>query len=235
LRCAASGIEFSVRETLHEGRQEMKRKSTTVVLAAAICLALQAQVSLPGGTGDSSHEGTVLVPGQENVKPGTTEPLPAEPEARAEELRQRGQCRDAIPIFRQLAAKGDGYEIAEFNLGLCLFDVSKTEADAQRAASLKHEAAECIEEAANNGFPNAQFSLVVIYLDGYGTASDPVEAGKWSLIYHDNSMRVAIGLPDISPELQARLDSVLTDKSWAEAQSRAAAWSPAAQDSDSAN
>jgi hypothetical protein len=44
-----------------------------------------------------------------------------------------------------------------------------------------------------------------------------------------------LGLPDISPELQARLDAALTPKTWADAQSRANAWSPIAQNSGGDN
>jgi hypothetical protein len=39
-------------------------------------------------------------------------------------------------------------------------------------------------------------------------------------------MRLAIGLPDIAPDLKTRLDNTLTEKAWSEAQSRAATWSP---------
>jgi len=70
---------------------------------------------------------------------------------------------------------------------------------------------------------------VSLYLDANGVAGDPVEAGMWSLIYHANGTREVLGLPDISPDLQARLDAVLTAKTWAEAQSRANAWSPISQ------
>jgi hypothetical protein len=75
--------------------------------------------------------------------------------------------------------------------------------------------------------PNAQNGLIAMYLDGQGVAADPVEAGKWSLLYHGNAARRMYGLPDITPALQARLDSVLNEKSWAQAQARADTWSPA--------
>jgi len=147
------------------------------------------------------------------------------PEQRAEELRLAGKCQQAIPIYRHMVALG-GFEIAQFHLGLCLLDVSKTESDAQRAAALKQEAANIIIKAANGGLANAQIQLVSLYLDGIGVPVDPVEAGKWALIYHANGSRFVISLPDISPELQARLDGVLNATSWAEAQSRANSWSP---------
>ncbi len=165
-------------------------------------------------------------PMQEHLPPNFE--LPPEPEAKAEGLRLEGKCQLAIPIFRALAAQGYGYELSQYYLGLCLFDVSKAEPDAQRAMSLKHEAAGWIIKAANSDLPNAENSLVAMYLDGDGVTGDPVEAGKWSLIYHANGQRLALGLPDISPALQARLNSLLSEKTWAEAQARASAWSPLA-------
>ena len=55
---------------------------------------------------------------------------------------------------------------------------------------------------------------------------DPVEAAKWSLIYQENGTRLAIGLPDISEAVEARLDSTMNEESWEAARERAASWSP---------
>jgi hypothetical protein len=152
-------------------------------------------------------------------------------EGTAEDLRLRGKCDEAIPIFRALASRGSGFEIARYNLGLCQLDIAKGAADAQRAASLASEAAANIRKAADGGLPGAQLKLVSLYLDGTGVGADPVEAGKWSLIYHANGTRIVLGLPNVSSELQARLDAALTDKAWAQAQLRADAWQPDAQSS----
>jgi hypothetical protein len=153
--------------------------------------------------------------------------LPPEPEARADGYRLQGRCDVAIPIYRALANQGTGYELAQFNLGRCLLEVAKAAPDSATADGLKREAADWTLKAANDGLPNAQNGLAVLYLDGEGVTADPVEAGKWSLLYHGNAARRMYGLPDVAPALQARLDSVLNEKSWAIAQARAAAWSPA--------
>ena len=127
----------------------------------------------------------------------TTAPrVPLDPEQRAEELRLSGKCEQAIPIYRRMVARG-GFEIAQFHLGLCLLDVSKSESDAKRAAALKAEAAQTIIKAANGGLANAQIQLVTFYLDGTGVPVDPIEAAKWALIYHSNGSRFVISLPDI--------------------------------------
>jgi len=198
----------------------MKSGLAIIILSLTVCLSgpAVAQQGLKGPTGNIDPEG-------ESDTELRTPRLPLDPEQRAEELRLSGKCQQAIPIYRNMVALG-GFEIAQFHLGLCLLDVSKTESDAQRAAALKQEAANIIIKAANGGLANAQIQLVSLYLDGIGVPVDPVEAGKWALIYHANGSRFVISLPDISPELQARLDGVLNATSWAEAQSRANSWSP---------
>ena len=202
----------------------MKHKWAILVLSAALCCALPAQAQM-GGMG---------IPGESPTAgeraPQTTAPdVQSGAEGRAEDLRLRGKCDEAIPIFRAVAGRGAGFEIARYNLGLCLLDIAKAEPDAQRAASLAREGAANIEKAADGSLPGAQLKLVSLYLDGVGVAADPVEAGKWSLIYHANGTRIVLGLPNISSELQARLDAVLTAKTWAQAQSRADAWQPDSQ------
>lgn len=204
----------------------MKSGLAIIILSLTMCLSgpAIAQQGLRGPTGNIDPEG-------ESDTQLRVPRVTLDPEQRAEELRLAGKCQQAIPIYRRMVALG-GFEIAQFHLGLCLLDVSKTEPDAQRAAALKQEAAGIIIKAANGGLANAQIQLVGLYLDGIGVPVDPVEAGKWALIYHGNGSRFVISLPDISPELQARLDGVLNATSWAEAQSRANSWSPPTRDWD---
>ncbi|HTP78381.1 MAG TPA: hypothetical protein VMJ73_15565 [Rhizomicrobium sp.] len=204
----------------------MKRILTVAVTVLAVCVSSSSFAQYGG----RQQVGPIDPEGHASA-PSSTSDAPPDPEAQAEDLRLHGQCDKAIPIFRRLAARG-GFELAQFNLGLCLIDVGKKESDAQRSASLKAEGAGDVLAAANSGLANAQLKLVTLYLDGVGVASDPLEAGKWALIYHSNGSRFVISLPDISPELQARLDGVLTATSWAEAQARADAWSPVAKDWD---
>lgn len=203
----------------------MRRGMTFVLvsIAAALASPAQAQYVPDGATGPTRLGDTA--PGGNDSAP-REEKLPPDPEGQAEQLRLDGKCTRAIPIFRQLAAIGEGYELARYNLGLCLFDLSKVEPDAQRATSLRQEAGENIVKAANEGLAKAQASLVVMYLDGICVARDPVQAGMWALIYRANGARMAIGLPNISTALQARLDGTLTPQDWQQAQSNADSWTP---------
>ena len=200
---------------------------TISLLILCLCEPALAQQGLRGpGTSNISPEPNSGEP------PLTTSPrVPLDPEQRAEELRLDGKCEQAIPIYRRMVARG-GFEIAEFHLGLCLLDVSKSESNTQRATALREEAAQTIIKAANGGLANAQIQLVTFYLDGTGVPVDPIEAAKWALIYHSNGSRFVISLPDISPALQARLDGAVNATGWAEAQSRANSWSPVSKDWD---
>ncbi len=204
----------------------MNRKLTLAILSVAVCLAAPAFAQMPGGGGRPTVD--PIDPSGDQA-PAPLSALPPDPEGKAEDLRLAGKCDQAIPILRRLAAYGDGYELAQYNLGLCLLDVAKADSNAQQAATLRQEAAVSILRAANHNLPKAQASLVTMYLDGVGVARDPVEAAKWALIYHTNGARFALGMPNISADLQARLDAVLDAAAWAQAQSRADAWIPAPQ------
>jgi len=198
----------------------MKRKLAIAFFSAAISFAPQAFA-----TGMFQPDGVTPIDPQGEAEHGPSVQLPPDPEGKAENLRLQGKCLDALPILRALEARSHD-DITQFNLGQCLLDLSNSEPDAQRAASLKRQGAAWVLKAANDGLPNAQFSLVSVYLDGAGVPRDPIEAGKWSLIYHSNGTRLAIGMHDITSDLQARLDSALTDHTWTEAQSRADEWTP---------
>jgi hypothetical protein len=199
----------------------MKITIAFAALAAAVCLAAPAVGDPYDHTGGSD-----IVPSGGTKIDHSGVDLPPEPEARAEGLRLAGRCDEAIPMFRNLASYGEGFEIAEYNLGLCLFDIAKTAPDAQHAADLKRQGAQAIVKAANAGSAKAQAFLIPAYLDGNGVDRDPLEAGKWALIYHDNGARLVLNMKNISADLQARLDGVLNAAAWAQAQSRADAWTP---------
>jgi hypothetical protein len=129
-------------------------------------------------------------------------------------------------MLRVVVERGAGYQISQFDLGECLLDLARAEPDARKAADMRSEAAMWIVRAADGGFNKAQAAAVQLYLDGTGVAPDPVEAEKWALLYHDNGIRLALGLPDIAPDVRDRLDGALTDAKRAEAQTRADAWTP---------
>ncbi|MGD0192778.1 MAG: hypothetical protein ABSD74_18725 [Rhizomicrobium sp.] len=148
-----------------------------------------------------------------------------DPEGQAEQLRLSGRCDQAVPLYRQLSDRA-GYEISQYHLGECLLTLADAEHDAAHAADERKEAAKWILRAANAGFAAAEAAAVALCLDGVGMEKNPVEAEKWALLYRHNSMRLAIGLPDIAPDVASRLDAALSESQRAQAESSADAWSP---------
>lgn len=193
----------------------MRRELSAAVFAFALCLGPQASAAPRDDVGS-------IDPGGDHDPSENQVQLPPDPEGKAVELRLAGKCDEAIPILRRLS---DGDDIADYNLGLCLIDVGKAAHDDAQ----QKEGAKWILKAANDGLPNAQSSLVSVYLDGSGVSKDAVEAGKWSLLYQQNGTRMAIGMPDLPAALQSRLDGTLNEQNWAEAQDRASSWTPTAR------
>jgi len=161
-----------------------------------------------------------------------THPASTDAGAIAEDLRLKGRCNEAVPMLRPIANRGLGHEIAQFDLGLCLFDLAKATKDSGQAGALRQEGAAWVVRAANGGFAKAQEAAVEIYLDGNGVAADPIEAKKWAILFHRNGMRLGIGLPDTPSALLERVDAALDDAKQDEAEKRASAWNPPVASAD---
>ena len=176
----------------------MDRMNNAIAIAAFLAVAGSAA---PAGA--QMHGGEQPY-GSGHEFPSTARPVSRGAAAAAEDLRLSGKCDKAVRILRNLV-EGDGAEISQFNLGLCLLDLAKAEHDPQVAADESKEGAGWITRAANAGFARAQASAVTVYLDGTGVAADPVEAKKWALLYHSNPLRFSVALPDISTDVSDRL------------------------------
>lgn len=153
-------------------------------------------------------------------------PVSRDTGALAEDLRMQGKCDKAVPMLRLVVERGSGYQISQFDLGECLLDMAKAQPDAKKAADMRNEGAMWVVRSADGGFNKAQAAAVILYLDGTGVAADPIEAEKWAMLYHSNGIRLALGLPDLKPDVKDRLDTVLTDATRHEAKTRADAWTP---------
>ena len=194
----------------------MKRVILIAVLLIATGIPAQAQRA-GGGYGG-------IIPQTAKQLPPERRDAPTNTEGHAEDLRLAGRCDKAVPIFRNLIDSPQGFPITKYNLGLCLLDLAAADSNAVQAAQLRQEGAMWIVRAANGGFNRAQAKAVTLYLDGVGMKPDPVEAEKWALIYHRNGTRFALGLPDIDSEIRDRLDAMLSDAQYAQAEARADAW-----------
>lgn len=154
------------------------------------------------------------------------------PENIANEMQRKGNCGEAVPIFRSITANQIRYEEVQFHLATCLFSLAKAQHDAQQAQALNAEAAEWIVRAADQNIEKAQAIAVRLYLDGIGVAADPVEAAKWAYIFHDNGTRLALGEPDLDSALRDRLEAALTGEKRKQAHARADSWTPSGEQAE---
>lgn len=209
----------------------MKRMLAIALCAMAAPLAAHAQGQIgPGSHGGSDNYG----PSAHQTPDDSDGPAPTSRDAGAiaEGLRVEGKCDKAVGMLRPIAERGAGHEIAQLDLGLCLFDLAKANKDPKQAGDLRADAAAWVLRAANGGFAKAQAMAVLLYLDGNGVAADPAEAEKWAILYHRNGMRIGIGLPDTPADVRKRLDATVSDAQETEAKKRARDWTPPVQSAE---
>lgn len=153
----------------------------------------------------------------------------ADPYEQAIRLQGTGDCARAAPLFQSLAVRGRGYEMAQYNLGECLLDLARSATSPAAAARQRAQAATWIVKAANSDLAVAQEAAERLYLDGVGVAADPVEAGKWALLFLRNPLRLEVGPVAPDPTLETRLSHRLTAAQWRQARLRADQWAPVDQ------
>lgn len=152
--------------------------------------------------------------------------VPSDPYERALQVKEKSGCRQAIPVLEPIAARGRGYEVAQFQLGECYIETAPTAGAARAIEETRAKGARFIVAAANAQLPSAQEQAVRLYLDAIGVAADPVEAGKWYLLLQRNPRRSLFGPAKIDAQLEARLRHDLTGPEWAKARLRADQWQP---------
>ncbi|MEM9014962.1 MAG: hypothetical protein AAGB02_07625 [Pseudomonadota bacterium] len=132
-------------------------------------------------------------------------------------------CAAATPTYRVIASFGDGYEVAQYELGACLFEMESEHTMETRL--FKKEAAFWLERAAYAGNARAQGMLAEL-LSGVepapGFPTDPVAAMGWTLIYESNAEHTLYGLKDTAPAVRAHLETSLTEDEKRQAQAFAA-------------
>jgi hypothetical protein len=140
------------------------------------------------------------------------------------QFKQQGNYLKAIELLEPLAKYGHTYEVAQYNLGQCYIAVAETKPDPADAQQARLTGVSWIIKAANAGLAPAQQELVRLTLQGGRFKVEPSEAGKWYLIWKRNPTRSQLGVVDLDPAVQRKLNTTLTDADWAEANSRADSW-----------
>ncbi|MEO1241659.1 MAG: hypothetical protein AAFX54_07090 [Pseudomonadota bacterium] len=139
--------------------------------------------------------------------------------AMARDTQAKRGCKSAIPAYRVISSFGDGYDIAQYELGACLLEnVSENPAE---TALFREEAALWLRRAAWAGNARAQLKLAEALSGaaGYGhaLAPNPEEALAWSAVYRENAKRDLYDLPNIPERVSEHLNATLDN----EAQQRA--------------
>jgi len=132
--------------------------------------------------------------------------------ARARSLQAEQGCAKAIPSYRVISSFGDGYDVAQYELGACLLDISG--AGATETALFREEALFWLKRAAWAGNARAQGKLASI-LSGApsqnvdGVSESLEEAMGWALVYQENSVRELYALPDVAAPVLNHLRTTL--------------------------
>lgn len=135
-------------------------------------------------------------------------------------LQADGNCAGAIPIYYRLAFRGGGFEESQHRLGQCLIlEAGNKQASTNYLAGLVWH-----RRAAEAGWPEAQASLILAYLEGPESLRDPLEAAMWLAVYKVNPGRKQVGFKALPEETMARLEARLSPDQGAEGERRARDW-----------
>ena len=129
----------------------------------------------------------------------------------ARDIQAEKGCKSAIPAYRVISSFGDGYDIAQYELGACLLEREST--NPAEINLFQEEAVFWLRRAAWAGNARAQLKLAQI-LSGasnveHGGQANPEEAMAWSILYNENAKRDLYDLPDIPERVAAHLNVTL--------------------------
>lgn len=149
--------------------------------------------------------------------------------AHARDVQAKKGCKTAIPAYRVIASFGEGYDIAQYELGACLLTVES--ASDVEASLFAKEAAFWLTRAAWAGNARAQFKLATA-LSGASAAGEetlnpaPADALKWALVYEKNSARALYNMKPVSPPVMDHLNAALNSETLAAAHAFADSFTP---------
>lgn len=180
---------------------------------AALCLILAASGALAQPQ-DHSVSAT-------HIKPPTTGPLLLNPYEAALKLEQMGDYAHAIELLEPEAKQGAGYEMAQLELGRCYLATANKAATPEVAVEATKKGGAWIQTAAEGGLGEAQEQMARLYIEGGRFKVEPVEAGKWYVLWKANPKRFQAVSKPFDPKLEQKLKATLTDAQWAQAREAA--------------
>ena len=190
------------------------RRSLSIAVLGLILAAPAALAQGPGG-GDSHSVGS------SHIKPPNNQPMLYSPYEAALRLEQLGSYDKAIELLEPEAKQGQGYEMAQLELGRCYLAVAGKAATPAVALEATKKGGAWIETAAEAGLSEAQEQMARLYIEGGHFKVEPVEAGKWYMLWKGNPKRFQAISKPFDPKLEQKLKATLTDAQWAQARQAA--------------
>lgn len=134
--------------------------------------------------------------------------------SRAREIQSEQGCARAIPTYRIVASFGEGYEVAQYELGACLLQINGASPD--ETALFREESILWIKRAAWAGNARAQHRLAHIlsgadYAAAKGISPNPQQAMGWAFVYQENPTRELYALPDVAAPVLSHLQASLSE------------------------
>jgi hypothetical protein len=138
----------------------------------------------------------------------------------ARQLKNEKGCAEAAPQYRVAAAMGEGFEVAQRELGGCLLEM--TGATPDETTLFRKEGAFWLERAAFAGNAAAQKALATELAK---SAPNSAEALKWALAFEKSGEAKLYGYAPLAPAFTEGLKAALTPAQIAAAESFAANFS----------
>lgn len=134
--------------------------------------------------------------------------------SRARDIQSEQGCARAIPTYRVVASFGEGYEVAQYELGACLLQIDGASPD--ETMLFREESVLWIKRAAWAGNARAQHQLAHIlsganYAAAKGVSPNPQQAMGWALVYEANPARELYALPDVAAPVLSHLQASLSE------------------------
>ncbi|GAB4527515.1 MAG: hypothetical protein Kow00133_16440 [Amphiplicatus sp.] len=142
----------------------------------------------------------------------------------ARAARAKDGCAEAAPAYRVVAAMGEGFEIAQSELGECL--LAMTGATPAETALFRDEAVFWLTRAAYAGEARAQRRLALHSGAPDAPPADKAEALRWALVYERNAQAALYGLDPLPPDYVQSLRAALPAATAEAAERFAAEFSP---------
>ncbi|MDA5193104.1 tetratricopeptide repeat protein [Govanella unica] len=147
----------------------------------------------------------------------------------ASDFKERKQYREAAQGFSLMAGWGRGWEVAQYQLGVCLLAIADNPAANDSPKDLRREAFVWIKLAADSGNKSAQSRLALMLRDGIGISPDLQEAARYAILAEQGSGDIPLVRSAAEAEVSANLQQRLKPADWDEAKRLARNFSPIIQ------